>query len=85
MFDLPKQLAQELHERLSHLPKPSFDGQMLRQLADAAVEKCQLVSREEFDAQAAVLLRTRQKLEALEAQVALLEARLSETEAPPAA
>jgi len=38
------------------------------------------VTREEFDVQQAVLARTRQKLEALERQVADLEARLG---APP--
>ena len=38
-------------------------------------EKLDLVSREEFDIQAQVLLRTREKLKALEARVALLESR----------
>jgi len=33
-----------------------------------------LVTREEFDAQAAVLLRTRERLEALEAKITLAEA-----------
>ena len=37
--------------------------------------KLNLVTREEFDVQQAVLLKTREKLEALEAQVAALEAR----------
>lgn len=35
-----------------------------------------LVTREEFDVQAEVLRRTREKLEALESRVALLESRL---------
>ncbi|MBK7354538.1 accessory factor UbiK family protein [Propionivibrio sp.] len=38
-------------------------------------EKLDLVSREEFDIQAQVLLRTREKLKALEARVTLLESR----------
>ena len=41
----------------------------------AALAKLDLVTREEFDIQARVLLRTREKLEALEARVAELEAR----------
>lgn len=39
-------------------------------------QKLDLVSREEFDVQAAVLARTREKLEALEKRVQALEARL---------
>ena len=42
-----------------------------------AFSKMDLVNREEFDAQAAVLARTREKLEALETQLAELEARLN--------
>lgn len=38
--------------------------------------KLDLVTREEFDVQAQVLANTRAKLEALEAQVAMLEAQL---------
>lgn len=38
--------------------------------------KLDLVTREEFDVQAQVLINTRAKLEALEAQVAALEAQL---------
>jgi BMFP domain-containing protein YqiC len=36
-----------------------------------------VVSREEFDAQAAVLKRTRERLEALEAQIVALDEALS--------
>ena len=43
-----------------------------------AFSKMNLVNREEFDAQAAVLLRTREKLEALETQLAELEAKLGD-------
>lgn len=38
-----------------------------------AFEKMDLVSREEFDVQTAVLAKTRQKLDALEAKVSALE------------
>lgn len=40
--------------------------------------KLDLVTREEFDIQAQVLVKTRSKLEALEARVAALEAQITE-------
>lgn len=46
-----------------------------RALLSGLFTKLDLVSREEFDIQAQVLLRTREKLKALEARVALLENR----------
>ncbi|CAD1796657.1 hypothetical protein GGR60_004273 [Xanthomonas arboricola] len=49
----------------------------------AGLGKLDLVTREEFDVQRAVLLRTREKLDALEQAVAALEARAPAT--PPAA
>ncbi len=51
----------------------------LRSLLESAVRKMNLVSREEFDAQQAVLLRTREKLESLEAQLESLEQQAAET------
>jgi len=47
----------------------------LKAMLTASLAKLDLVTREEFDIQARVLLRTREKLEALEARVAELEAR----------
>ncbi len=44
----------------------------------SVLEKVDLVSREEFDIQRAVLRRTREKIEALEKQVADLEALLKD-------
>ncbi|MBO9741314.1 accessory factor UbiK family protein [Xanthomonas axonopodis pv. begoniae] len=49
----------------------------------AGLGKLDLVTREEFDVQRAVLLRTREKLDALEQTVAALEARAPGT--PPTA
>lgn len=46
----------------------------LQAIIASVLRKMQMVSRDEFDAQTAVLLRTRQKLEQLEKQVAELEA-----------
>jgi hypothetical protein len=42
-------------------------------ILQSAFEKMNLISREEFEAQKAVLARTREKLEKLEARVAELE------------
>ncbi|PZN72965.1 MAG: hypothetical protein DM484_23610 [Candidatus Methylumidiphilus alinenensis] len=46
-------------------------------ILQGAFEKMNLVSREEFEAQKAVLARTRKKLEELEAKVSELEQRTS--------
>jgi len=46
----------------------------IRASMQMAFNKMNLITREEFDVQAAVLLRTREKLEALEARVNELEA-----------
>jgi ubiquinone biosynthesis accessory factor UbiK len=47
------------------------------------LSKLDLVSRDEFDAQARVLERTREKLEALEARLAALESGASGSATPP--
>jgi len=48
----------------------------------AALTRMNLVSREEFDVQSAVLARTREKLTALEAKVGELEEFLDRRQAP---
>jgi ubiquinone biosynthesis accessory factor UbiK len=48
----------------------------LRALFSAALSRLDLVSREEFDVQAKVLARAHEKLAALEARIAELEAKL---------
>ena len=49
----------------------------IQQVLARQLNKLDVVSRDEFDAQQAVLLRTRAKLEALEKQVASLEDHLN--------
>ena len=56
------------------LPRSEIEAQ-LKALLQSAFGKLDLVSREEFDSQMAVLARTRSRLEALEAKLAELEAR----------
>ena len=71
-----------LARRLSELVPPGLNaaGEDLQKHFRAALQsglgKLDLVTREEFDVQRAVLLRTREKLEALERLVTELEARL---------
>ncbi len=78
MIDLSQ--LDDLARRLSGLvPQGLRDSrdelqQNFKQVLQAGLGKLDLVTREEFDVQRAVLLRTREKLEALERQVAELEA-----------
>ena len=68
----------ELNARVSELiaASPAKDVEKnLRLLLGSFFSRLDLVTREEFDVQAKVLARTREKLEALEAQVAELERR----------
>lgn len=48
----------------------------LRAVVSAGLERMELVTRDEFDVQSAVLARTREKVEQLEARVAELSERL---------
>ena len=50
----------------------------VKAVLQAGLKKLELVTREEFEVQRAVLLRTREKLEALEAKLTELEAPLSQ-------
>ena len=88
MIDLGQ--LDELARRLSSLVPPALRQplsgeareelqQNFKSVLQAGLGKLDLVTREEFDVQRAVLLRTREKLEQLERTVAALEA-----DAPPA-
>ncbi len=81
MIDLAQ--IDELARRLSALvPQPLREGQEALQesfktVLQSSLARLDLVTREEFDVQRAVLLRTREKLEALENTVAVLEGKVS--------
>src|SRR3954469_2083928 len=69
----------EISERIRQLfaQSPAADLEKnLRALLASFFARLDLVTREEFDVQRQVLLRTREKLERLEAQVAELERKL---------
>ena len=78
MIDL--KTIDELARRLSGLVPPGLREsrediqENFRAVLQSGLARLDLVTREEFEVQRAVLLRTREKLEALEAQVRELEA-----------
>jgi BMFP domain-containing protein YqiC len=80
----------ELSSRLSKLLPPGAAEvkadveRNLRASLQAALARMDLVTREEFAVQSAVLQYTREKLEELEAQVAALETRLLQQDQAPA-
>ena len=71
--------GRSLFERLTRADDPVFEqiDRNARSLLQSALTRLDVVSREEFDAQAAVLKRTRERLEALEAKIASLDEDLS--------
>ena len=76
MIDLSQ--LDELARRLSNLVPPGLREsreelqQNFKSVLQAGLGKLDLVTREEFDVQRAVLLRTREKLDALEQRLAEL-------------
>lgn len=79
----PKHLEELSRRVLENLPKglATVHEDMrdnLRAGLSNALTQMDLVTREEFDVQAGVLRRTRERLEALEAQVAELERRFAD-------
>lgn len=66
-----------LHELQKNLPQLSalVPKRELHLALQSVLSRMDLVTREEFDAQQAVLLRTREKLEQLEQQLAEIESR----------
>ena len=73
----------ELAQRLAALVPPQMGaagedlGGAFRSALSSGLARMNLVTREEFDVQRLVLLRTREKVETLEQQVAALEAALT--------
>lgn len=79
----PTQLFEDLSNRISEVlaQSPAKDIEKnLRAILNAAFTRLDLVTREEFDVQAKVLARTRERLAELEARVAVLEAESREPE-----
>ena len=81
----PKRLD-DLARRIQASLPPGLDDvredvtRNVRAVVAAGIARMDLVEREEFDVQSAVLARTREKLEVLEARVRQLEERLEASE-----
>jgi len=70
--DLARRIGALLPPGLDRVPADLREN--LKALVSASLDRMDVVTREEFDVQAAVLARTREKLEALERRVSALEA-----------
>jgi len=77
MFENLSQTMTQFLQGNSSLPGQDAMQQQIKTVLQSSFAKLDLVTREEFDAQAAVLQRTREKLEQLEALVAELESKES--------
>ena len=75
--DISKKLSNSVPSGLASLQEDVKRN--LETGVEAALSRMKLVSREEFDIQAAVLARTRAKLEALEARIEELEKQVSDS------
>ena len=73
--DLAKRLSEAIPPQLAAL-KGDVEANF-KSVLQAGLAKLELVTRQEFDVQAGVLGRTREKLTALEARLAALEAELA--------
>lgn len=69
-------MQNKISQAIENSPAKDIEKNVKAMMAQG-FSKLDLVTREEFDVQAQVLAKTRTKLEALEAQVAALEAGLN--------
>ena len=73
---IAKTFINSLADKIISLPQGDDLKSNVQQLLARQLNKMNLVSRDEFEAQQAVLLRTREKLDALEKQLAEIEEKL---------
>jgi ubiquinone biosynthesis accessory factor UbiK len=76
-------LARTVSEAIGNSPAGDVEKN-IKAMLQAGLQRLDLVPREEFEIQARVLARTREKVEALEARVAELEARRANPPRPKA-
>ncbi|MCA7013727.1 accessory factor UbiK family protein [Dickeya dadantii] len=81
----PKKLEQIARQVQESMPKGIREfgedvEKKIRQILQSQLGKLDLVSREEFDVQTQVLLRTREKLALLEQRLSALEAKAADSE-----
>ena len=70
-----EELAKQITDAIPPGVKSMAEGAeaKVKQVLQSQLSRMDFVSREEFDVQSQVLIRTREKLEALEARIAALE------------
>lgn len=75
-----EEMARQIHNALPPGIKSLGEevDKKVKQVLQSQLNKLDMVSREEFDVQTKVLLRTREKLTALEEKLALIEQRLTD-------
>lgn len=74
--DLAKQIADAVPPSVKNMAEEA-EGRV-KTVLQSQLSKLDLVTREEFDIQSQVLIRTREKLDAMESRIAELEAKLAE-------
>ncbi|WP_018948191.1 accessory factor UbiK family protein [Thioalkalivibrio sp. ALMg11] len=74
--DLARRITESLPESVRHMQEDV--QRQVRSSLQSGFERMDLVTREDFDIQVALLERTRERLAELEARVAALEARPSD-------
>jgi len=74
------ELAQRIGKMIEASPAKDIEKNV-KTMLQSGLARLDVVPREEFAVQSELLVRTREKLEALEARVAELEARLAQTRA----
>ena len=84
MFKPDPAILEEISKKISGIIPPGLQQagddlkKNIKSIVSQSLTRADLVSREEFDIQTKVLLRTREKLEELEKTVAQLEEKLSQ-------
>lgn len=76
--EIAKQIADAIPPGVKHMAEGA--EAKVKQVLQAQLSKLDFVSREEFDVQTQVLIRTREKLTNMEERLARLEQELSERE-----
>lgn len=76
--DIAKQIQNNLPSGIKNMGEEA--EKRIRTVLQAQLGKLDMVTREEFDVQTKVLLRTREKLNDMEAKLALLERKLTDVQ-----
>lgn len=74
-------LQEKINQAIENSPAKDIERNV-KAMMTQGFSKLDLVAREEFDIQAQVLAKTRAKLEALEARLVVLEAKLAGNDKP---